>query len=185
MPVRLNFALSFTSQLTKMSNIKNTITGLEFAQICWVVPDIDVTIKFLAGSLGIAGFPKPEHVRAQDLNMSYHGEVVPAEWLTAQTYNGGVFMELVQPLSGQSMFHDYLAKHPEGGIQHNAFRLPISGFEKVINDLKKQGYTIISEVDHPIARMAFFDTYETLGVVTEIMGITPDGWKAIEQMEKG
>lgn len=165
-----------------MSTINNTIAKLEHAQICWVIPDIHATIKFLSNSLGIA-FPKPEHVRAQDLNMTYYGKVEPGEWLTTQAYNG-TFIELVQPVSGQSMFHDYLARYPEGGIQHNAFRLPVDDFERVTNNLREHGYAVISEVDHPIARMAFFDTYKTLGVVTEIMGITPEGWKAIEQMQK-
>ncbi|MES2556621.1 MAG: VOC family protein [Bacteroidota bacterium] len=165
-------------------NINNTIKGLELAQIGWVVPDIHVAVEFLSNALGI-GFPPPEHVCQQDLDMSYYGKVVDAEWLTTQTYNGAAFIELVQPLSGQSMFHDYLAKHPAGGTQHLAFRLPVSDFEKVTGELRKQGYAVISEVDHPIARMMFFDTYETLGVVTEIMGITPEGWAAIEQMEKG
>lgn len=167
-----------------MKAVNDTIAGLELAQIGWVVPDIHATVKFLSGALGIAGFPEPEHVRAQDLNMTYHGKVAEAEWLTTQTYNGGTFIELIQPLSGQSMFHDYLAQYPAGGTQHMAFRLPISGFEQVTDDLRKQGYKVISEVDHPIARMAFFDTYQTLGVVTEIMGITPEGWAAVEQMKK-
>ncbi len=167
-----------------MSNINNTIAGLEFAQIGWVVPDIHAAVKFLATALGIAGFPQPEHVKAQDLDMSYYGKVVPGEWLTTQTYNGGTFIELVQPVSGQSMFQDYLAKYPAGGTQHLAFRLPVSDFERVTGDLREQGYAVISEVDHPIARMAFFDTYQTLGVATEIMGITPQGWGAIKQMEK-
>ncbi|MEO5890571.1 MAG: VOC family protein [Ferruginibacter sp.] len=166
------------------SNIDKTIAGLEFAQIGWVVPDIHVAVKFLAGALGIAGFPQPELVRAQDLGMTYHGKVVAGEWLTAQAYNGGAFIELVQPLSGQSMFHDYLTKYPAGGTQHLAFRLPVSDFDRVTGELREQGYAIISEVDHPIARMAFFDTYQTLGVATEIMGITPEGWIAIGQMEK-
>ena len=169
-----------------MSNINNTIAKLEHAQICWVIPDIQATVKFLSNALGIA-FPKPEHVRAQDLNMTYNGKVVDGEWLTTQAYNG-TFIELVQPVSGQSMFHDYLATPiatgAAGGIQHNAFRLPVDGFERVTDNLRAQGYAVISEVDHPIARMAFFDTYKTLGVVTEIMGITPEGWKAIEQMQK-
>ena len=167
-----------------MSDINNTIAKLEFAQIGWVVPDIYAAIKFLSDTLGITGFPEPEHVWAQDLNMSYYGKVVPGEWLTSQAYNGHTFIELVQPLSGQSMFHDYLAKFPAGGVQHNAFRLPVSGFEEVTNNLREQGYAVISEVDHPIARMAFFDTYQTLGVATEIMGITPEGWDAVKQMEK-
>ena len=166
-----------------MRNINNTIARLEHAQICWVIPDIHGAVKFLATALGIVGFPKPEHVRAQDLNMTYYGKVVAGEWLTTQTYNGGTFIELVQPVSGQSIFHDFLANYPAGGIQHNAFRLPVNDFGRITNDLREQGYAVISEVDHPIARMAFFDTYKTLGVVTEIMGITPEGWKAIELMQ--
>jgi hypothetical protein len=149
-----------------------------------VVPDIHTAVKFLANALGIAGFPQPHHVRAQDLDMTYYGKVVGGQWLTTQTYSGGVFIELVQPFSGQSMSHDYLAKYPAGGTQHMAFRLPVSDFGRIINDLREQGFAIISEVDHPIAQIAFFDTYKTLGVVTEIMGITPEGWIAIEQMQR-
>ncbi len=167
-----------------MRNINNFITKLEHAQICWVIPDIDAAVKFFSNSIGIA-FPKPEHIRAQDLKMTYYNKVVAGDWLTTQTYNGSTFIELVQPVSGQSMFHDYLAKYPMGGIQHNAFRLPVDGFERVTDSLRGQGCAVISEVDHPIARMAFFDTYKTLGVVTEIMGITPEGWKVIRQMQTG
>jgi methylmalonyl-CoA/ethylmalonyl-CoA epimerase len=158
------------------------IDGLEHAQTCWVIPDIDATADFFSKHLGIT-FPKAQLVRAEDLNMTYNGEVVAAEWLTTQTY-ANTFIELVQPLSGRSMFHDFLAKHPAGGIQHAAYRLPISGFERVIKNFHDRGHELISEVHHPIARMAFFDTYKELGVVTEIMGITPEGWKAIKQMEK-
>lgn len=167
-----------------MNNINSTIAGLEMAQICWVVPDIHAAVNFLTNALGVAGFPKPEHMRAQDLEMTYHGKVVAGDWLTTQTHNGVTFIELVQPLSGQSMFHDYLEKYPAGGIQHVAFRLPVSDFDRITNELREQGYAVISEVDHPIARMAFFDTYQTLGVATEIMGITPEGWRIVEQMEK-
>ncbi|TDX02133.1 hypothetical protein [Dinghuibacter silviterrae] len=54
---------------------------------------------------------------------------------------------------------------------------------RVTGQLREDGYAVISEVDHPIARMAFFDTSQTMGVATEIMGITPEGWGAIEQMK--
>ncbi len=77
-----------------------------------------------------------------------------------------------------------LAKYPAGGTQHMAFRLPVSDFERVTNDLRKQGYAVMSEVDHPFARMAFFDTYQILGVATEIMGITPEGHAVFEPMMK-
>ncbi len=168
-----------------MSNINNTLAALQFAQIGWVVPDIHAAVKFLSGALGIPGFPEPQHMSAEELNMSYYGNILPGEWLTTQTFNGGTFIELVQPLSGQSMFHDYLAKHPAGGTQHLAFSLPVAEYEKVTSDLREQGYEVMSEVDHPIARMMFFDTYQTLGVATEITGITPEGAKMLAQMKGG
>lgn len=184
--IKILFRSNFTHIIypIDMSNINNTIAGLELAQICWVVPDIHTSVHFLQNALGISGFHTPQQVSAQDLAMTYYGAVVPGDWLTTQGYNGHTFIELVQPLTGQSMFHDYLAKYPQGGIQHTAFRLPVSDFERITGELSAQGYTLISEVDHPIARMAFFDTYNTMGVVTEIMGITPDGWAAIREMQQ-
>lgn len=167
-----------------MNKINDTLSKLEFAQIGWVVPNIVTTIQFLEKSLGVT-FPQPYRYSAEELNIKYYGEVVPSEGLTTQTYNGGSFIELIQPLSGQSVFHDFLAKNPTGGVQHLAFRLPESGFEKVVNDLIQQGYPLIGEVDHPIARMKFFDTYATMGVATEIMGITPEGQIALEKMTTG
>ena len=144
-----------------MSKINDTLAKLEFAQVGWVVPDINVTVKFLEKSLGVS-FPEPYRYNAEDLNIKYYGKVVPGDGLTTQTYNGGSFIELIQPLSGQSVFHDYLAKNPAGGVQHLAFKLPVSGFDQVVNDLIQQGYSLIGEVDHPIARMKFFDTYKTM-----------------------
>lgn len=166
-----------------MSNINDTLSKLEFAQIGWVVPDINAALKFLGKSLGM-DFPKPERYDAEELNIKYYGKVVPSDGLVSQTYNGSAFIELIQPLTGKSLFHDYLAKYPAGGVQHLAFRLPVSGFDKIVDDITKQGYPLIGEVDHPIARMKFFDTYKATGVATEIMGITPDGWTAIENMKK-
>lgn len=167
-----------------MSTLHTTLSSLEFAQVGWVVPDIEKASTFLSATLKIKGFPPPDRVRAQDLKMTYYGEVVDAEWLTTQTYNGGCFIELVQPISGKSMFHDYLSRNPLGGVQHLAYRLPVSGFADVIAALRNQGFQTLSEVDHPIARMAFFDSYSTCGVATEIMGVTDEGWKAVEEMMK-
>jgi methylmalonyl-CoA/ethylmalonyl-CoA epimerase len=167
-----------------MTNLRNRLQGLELAQIGWVVPDINTAINFFAKSLSLAEFPKPALVHAEDINLFFYGEVVAAQWLTCQLYNGSTFIELIQPISGRSMFQDFLDRYPLGGVQHLAYRLPIEGFDKIVSGLREAGYSIISEVDHPIARMVFFDTYQVVGVATEIMGITPKGWSAIEQMQK-
>lgn len=166
-----------------MSKLTDTLGKLELAQIGWVVPDIHAALKFLQKTLRI-DFPKPERYDGEQLNIKYYGHVVPGDGLMSQAYNGSAFIELIQPLSGKSLFHDYLKQHPAGGVQHLAFRLPVSGFDQVVQEITSQGYPVIGEVDHAIARMKFFDTYKDTGVATEIMGITDDGWKILEQMEK-
>ncbi len=183
LPGRIGLIL-YRLKTTGMNKKMSTTEQPELAQIGWVVPDIEAAVKLLAHTLGVTGFPPPELIHAQDLDMTYHGSVVPGDWLTTQAYNGRIFIELIQPLSGQSMFHDYLERYPAGGAQHMAFRLPFGGFERITGELLSQGYARISEVEHPIARMAFFDTYQTLGVATEIMGVTAEGWNAIRGMEQ-
>lgn len=165
-----------------MSRIANTLAKLEFAQIGWVVPDIHATVDFFSKLMGVH-FPAPHRYSAEELNIKYYGEVVPSDGLTSQTYSGGSFIELIQPLSGRSIFHDYLIKNPSGGVQHLAFRLPVGGFETVVNEIQGQGYALIGECDHPIARMKFFDTYKVMGVAVEVMGVTPEGTAVIEKMK--
>jgi methylmalonyl-CoA/ethylmalonyl-CoA epimerase len=71
--------------------------------------------------LGVVGFSKPGCMRAEELGITYRDQLVASEWLTTQAYNGSAFIELVHPVSGQSMFHDYLTHHRAGGTQHIRF----------------------------------------------------------------
>ena len=166
-----------------MNSVHNTIAKLELAQIGWVVPDIHAAMKFLSNALRIAGFHPPAHVRAQDLNMTYYGKIVAGEWLTTQTYSGGAFIELIQPVSGNSIFQDFIDKNPSGGIQHIAYSIPVDKLNKIISEFSDKGFPVISTFDHPIAKIVFFNTCKEIGVMTEIMGITEEGEKAVQQMK--
>lgn len=105
------------------------------------------------------------------LGMTYYGQAVAGEWPTSQTYNGGAFIELIQPVFGQSMFHATSPSVPQAAHStlHSVCRLAISTGSPAIcaNKVTRS----VAKWTHPIARMAFFDTYQTLGVATEIMGI--------------
>lgn len=167
-----------------MNGVSDAKTGLELIQIGWVVNDIHAASESLAKMTGVAAFRPPQAMQAEDMGIKYNGQLLPASWLVTQAYNGKLFIELIQPLSDKSMFRDYLQGHPSGGIHHIGYRIPLSGFEAVVADLGRE-YAILAEADHPIARIAFFDTRQRLGVDTEIMGITPGGWDAVKKMEKG
>ena len=98
-------------------------------------------------------------------------------------YSGGTFIELIQPVSGNSIFQDYIDTNPAGGIQHVAYSLPVAKLDKVISEFADKGFPVISSFDHPIAKIVFFDTRKEIGIMTEIMGITGEGEKAVQQMK--
>src|SRR4030095_10518481 len=97
----------------------------------------------------------------------------------------GTFIELIQPLSGPSVFKDYIDKNPAGGVQHFAYRVPVADLDKAISGFSDKGFPVISSYDTPIAKIVFFDTSKEIGVMTEIMGITKEGEEVVEKMKSG
>ena len=163
--------------------ITKTSLGLNFAQIAWVVKDITVAKKFLQDVLGIGNLSNVVTIRVKEFDATYYGEPSDAASLVSQAYSGGTFIELIQPLSGPSIFRDYIEKNPAGGVQHVAYRVPVANLDKVISEFADKGFPVISSFDTPIAKIVFFDTYKEIGVMTEIMGITKEGEEQIEKMK--
>jgi methylmalonyl-CoA/ethylmalonyl-CoA epimerase len=157
--------------------------GSHITQIAWVVPDIKAAEKFFKDVMGIPRFDKLENFSTRDFDPTYYGK--PGETVShvCMTWAGGSFIELIQPISGQSIFQDFLDKNPAGGIQHIAYSIPVADLDKVIADMNDKGYPVVSSFDTPIAKIVFFDTTPLLGVMTEIMGITEEGVTAVEKMK--
>jgi hypothetical protein len=160
--------------------IKNL--GLKLTQIAWVVKDIESTLRFFQDVMVIK-FSKVDTIRVKEFGATYYGEPSNAESLVAMAYSGGTFIELIQPVSGNSVFQDYIDKNPAGGIQHFAYSIPVDKLNKIISEFSDKGLPVISSFDHPIAKIVFFDTRKEIGVMTEIMGITEEGEKAVQQMK--
>lgn len=157
---------------------------LQFTQIAWVVKDLEKAKTYFQNLLGVTNFSVTTTVELKEYAATYYGESSDAINLLAMAYSGGSFIELIQPVSGRSVFQDYIDKRPSGGVQHIAFSTSITHLEEVIKDYVNRGYPIISSFDTPIAKIVFFDTREDIGVMTEIMGITEEGAKVVEAMKK-
>lgn len=157
--------------------------GLNLTQIAWVVKDINTTLRFFQDAMGINNFSKVDTIRVKEFGATYYGKPSNAESLVALAYTGGIFIELIQPVSGNSVFQDYIDKNPAGGIQHFAYSIPVDKLNKIISEFSDKGFSVISSFDHPIAKIVFFDTTKEIGVMTEIMGITEEGEKAVQQMK--
>jgi methylmalonyl-CoA/ethylmalonyl-CoA epimerase len=83
---------------------KITSFGLNFAQIAWVVKDVEKAKTFFKEMLGLDNFSQTVTSRLKEYDGTYYGEPSNAENLVAMAYSGGTFIELIQPISGNSIF---------------------------------------------------------------------------------
>lgn len=164
---------------------RSASSGLDFAQIAWVVKDVETAKTFFQEMLGISNFSETATTRLKEYDGTYYGDLSNAENLVAMAYSGGVFIELIQPVSGNSIFKDSIDHNPAGGVQHIAYSTGITNLDRVIADYERKGFSVISSFDTPIANIVFFDTRKEIGVFTEIMGITKEGEKAVHKMKSG
>ena len=133
-----------------------TSADLKFTQIAWVVKDIKAAEKLFRETMGITNFSNVEIIRLKDFEGTHYGEPSDAESLVTIAYTGETFIELIQPLSGRSIFRDYLDKNPAGGVQHIAYSIPVAKLDKLIFEMADKGFQVITSVSHPIARIVFF-----------------------------
>lgn len=163
----------------------NSSFDLQFTQIAWVVKDIKATERIFRETMGISNFSEAEIIRLAEFEGTHYGESSNAESLVTMAFTGETFIELIQPLSGRSIFQDYLDKNPAGGVHHLAYSIPVAKLDNIISEMADKGFQVITSVNHPIARIVFFDTSKDIGVFTEIMGITEEGEKAVQMMKSG
>lgn len=160
-----------------------TSLGLNFAQIAWVVKDVETAKTFFQDMLGVSNFSETVTTRLKEYDGTYYGAPSNGENLVAMAYSGGIFIELIQPISGTSIFKDSIDNNLTGGVQHIAYSTSITNLDKVISHFENKGFSVISSFDTPIAKIVFFDTRKEIGVFTEIMGITKEGEKAVQKMK--
>jgi hypothetical protein len=126
-----------------------------------------------------------EHLRAEDLEGSYYGEPGVFEFHLALGYSAGWMIELIQPVSGSSIYRDFLDQQTGGGVHHIAYTVPEADFEDEVQELTRQGSRVVQTLRLPVARVAYFDTSAELGVLTEIIGVTAAGVDLIARLSRG
>ncbi|WP_169337653.1 VOC family protein [Segetibacter koreensis] len=164
-------------------HLENSFIGSRFGQIAWVVPDIQSAEKFFREVIGVQEFVKMENLRADQLEGMAYGKPGNFVFHLYMTYSGGSLLELIQPVSGQSIFQDYLDKHPQGGVQHIAFMVPETELRQCVSGLTDKGYSSILSLTLPVAKVSFFDTTKEIGVFTEIIGVTEAGVEFVERLK--
>ncbi len=140
-----------------------TVNRNGFIQICIVVGDIRLAAEKWAQVLGIE---KPEistmKFEGGD-NYTYRGKPISGEALFAAIPMNGFVLELQQPVSGDSTFHEFLRKHGNG-VHHIGFETG-EDRDAVIRHLAEIGFDTNRTLGiYPGSSWTIVDTEEALGV---------------------
>jgi hypothetical protein len=86
-------------------------------QIAWVTTDLDATEMALTGLLGVRKWVRIPNVHFAPDSCSYHGK--PADFVASisLSYLGDMQLELISPISGQSVYSDFL-RNSGPGLHH-------------------------------------------------------------------
>lgn len=138
-------------------------------QIGIIVRDLDEFLTQLDQLLGLRGFEIVEYPpEGQDVAITYYGEPAQYRLRMAFAHIGQFEVEVIQPLEGHSIFHDFLAEHGPG-IHH--LRFTEEGFDEISQELQDAGVVLMASGRgvHGPSTWAYFDTAALLqGVIIEV-----------------
>jgi catechol 2,3-dioxygenase-like lactoylglutathione lyase family enzyme len=129
-----------------------------------VVKDIDKAVDYYTSMWGLGPWKRFERLVTQEQLLAegqykwpYTLKIAAAEW-------GPVFLELLQPAKGKSVWSDFLETRGEG-LHHLCF--DVADWEEVVSQLKKQGAKVIVGARTEVVTWCYFETSPG-GLIIEI-----------------
>jgi hypothetical protein len=152
-------------------------------QICWVVPDIEQSMKYWAEVLGIGPWFVMPHVRPDDFQ--YKGQPSDAEITLAITYSGRMQLELIeQHNEAPSMYKDSIdAGHVPGQHHLGFFR---RDYDERLEQALASGYAIghSGALGGGTIRFAYLQTEKQPGMIAELVELTDPAEAAYVRMHQ-
>ena len=139
----------------------------------WVVKDLDRVVDFWE-KLGIKDIQKLGLVDMP--GVVYHGEKTASKLKTATAVIGGVDIDWIQPVSGESGYSNFLQQHGDG-IHHLAFRVASAEqFDEQLRYFKERGVPAVElwKGKNGKGRFVYLETAQRGGGITFELMYDPD-----------
>jgi methylmalonyl-CoA/ethylmalonyl-CoA epimerase len=146
----------------------------EFGHVSAVVHDIDKSANSMWNIFGIGPWNVFTMAASAMSDMTYHGKPARFGFKAAILQNnlGGMGMELIEPLEGDSIYRDFLREHGDG-IHHLGSYLVdnLEVFEETTRRLEKAGFACLMRARTHGSAFAYFDTSKVLNTILEMLWI--------------
>lgn len=115
------------------------VTG-PISQVAWVTDDLDATEAMLGGLVG--GWTRLPEVRFGPDTCTYRG--TPADFTAdiSLAYSGDLQLELIRPVSGESLYTEHLARHG-AGLHHVC--VEVDDMADALAAVRAAGHEVVQE----------------------------------------
>jgi methylmalonyl-CoA/ethylmalonyl-CoA epimerase len=141
-------------------------TFRKILQVGLVVKDSEATARRYWEEFGIGPWRFYTLDPSNTPGMTFRGKPVKQAFRAALATIGDVTLELIEPLSGSSVYAEHFATHGEG-LHHLAFA--VEDYDRACEYLTSRGY---DELQHgrpfDVNDYSYFDTNPALGFITEL-----------------
>jgi len=137
----------------------------QILQVCIVVRDVHKAVKIWSECYGIGPWEIVEADETKIHNYVVHGELCnePHKALVAMSQIGNMYLEIIEPVSENSVYQEFLREHGPGlhhlAVKHNDAFIPL---------MKERSIEEICSLVFGERFCAYYDTREDLGFITEI-----------------
>ncbi|MCX6397503.1 MAG: VOC family protein [Propionibacteriales bacterium] len=99
-----------------------TIVTGPVTQLCWVTEDIAATEAFLTTNFGVPRWTRLPDIRFDPESCTFRGRPADFTVHVALGYLGDLQLEIIQPVSGESIYTEFLSSSP-AGLHHLCFEV--------------------------------------------------------------
>ena len=110
-------------------------------QICLVARDLQETMERMV-KLGIGPWALESLGPANVTGARYRGEDHSFTCRRAYTPSGNLMWEIVEPVDGTSIFHDFLERRGEG-VHHLGFSIPAGTYQATVEEFARRGFALV------------------------------------------
>ena len=139
----------------------NKLEIKQLVQVSLVVKDLQKAMEHFWGIFGIG----PWMIDTVRLDGTVHGKRELYSMKVATARVGNIELELIQPLTGPSIYKEFLEERGEG-LHHLACE--VGDYDQAVAALKKRGIGILMSGSTELYTFAYMDTEKYLGSIIEI-----------------
>ena len=152
-------------------------------QVAFVVEDLQAAERFFQDSIGVPRFCRFEDIAVED--SVYRGSPGDFHYHLSLGFAGDMQIELIQHLSGESIYKEFLDQHGTG-VHHLACL--VEDHEQVVRDFTLSGFPPVQSGrigSDPGGLFAYFDTRPATGIFMETIVLDRAGKAMFAAIKRG